>query len=327
MYRAKARGRGVTRSASTARWRTSVLSGRDRLGARERDDPRRQGRRGRDPGRPGDPGGPTARARRRAGAGDAARRRRPGQPFVRRRQAPRLRTGRHHLAAARAAAPTPPRRRSRPSSTSSTPTRRAPATSSSCRCPAAWTPAPRCTRMDPAKDADGLHPTNLGRLVLGEPGPLPCTPAGHRAAAPAVRRRARRGRRRGRRSRRHRRAAAGPAADPAYRERHRDALPHRHPRPGRRTCAAPTSSSPPPACPVWSRPTWCGRARRSSTSASPGPRAAAWWATCAEDVREVAGHLAPMPGGVGPMTRAMLLLNVVESAEQSLADRTAAAGA
>ena len=33
-------------------------------------------------------------------------------------------------------------------------------------------------RVDPAKDADGLHPTNLGRLVLGEPGPLPCTPRG-----------------------------------------------------------------------------------------------------------------------------------------------------
>lgn len=32
--------------------------------------------------------------------------------------------------------------------------------------------------MDPAKDADGLHPTNLGRLVLQEPGPVPCTPAG-----------------------------------------------------------------------------------------------------------------------------------------------------
>ena len=36
--------------------------------------------------------------------------------------------------------------------------------------------------MDPAKDADGLHPTNLGRLVLGVQGeldsPLPCTPAG-----------------------------------------------------------------------------------------------------------------------------------------------------
>jgi len=33
-------------------------------------------------------------------------------------------------------------------------------------------------RMDPAKDVDGLHPTNLGRLVMGAPGPLPCTPAG-----------------------------------------------------------------------------------------------------------------------------------------------------
>jgi methylenetetrahydrofolate dehydrogenase (NADP+)/methenyltetrahydrofolate cyclohydrolase len=32
--------------------------------------------------------------------------------------------------------------------------------------------------VDPAKDADGLHPINLGRLVLGTPGPLPCTPAG-----------------------------------------------------------------------------------------------------------------------------------------------------
>jgi methylenetetrahydrofolate dehydrogenase (NADP+) / methenyltetrahydrofolate cyclohydrolase len=32
--------------------------------------------------------------------------------------------------------------------------------------------------IDPAKDADGLHPVNLGRLVLGAPGPLPCTPRG-----------------------------------------------------------------------------------------------------------------------------------------------------
>ncbi|AZQ38505.1 bifunctional methylenetetrahydrofolate dehydrogenase/methenyltetrahydrofolate cyclohydrolase [Streptomyces cyaneochromogenes] len=32
--------------------------------------------------------------------------------------------------------------------------------------------------IDPAKDADGLHPVNLGRLVLGMPGPLPCTPRG-----------------------------------------------------------------------------------------------------------------------------------------------------
>jgi methylenetetrahydrofolate dehydrogenase (NADP+)/methenyltetrahydrofolate cyclohydrolase len=32
--------------------------------------------------------------------------------------------------------------------------------------------------IDPAKDADGLHPVNLGKLVMGTPGPLPCTPAG-----------------------------------------------------------------------------------------------------------------------------------------------------
>jgi methylenetetrahydrofolate dehydrogenase (NADP+)/methenyltetrahydrofolate cyclohydrolase len=32
--------------------------------------------------------------------------------------------------------------------------------------------------IDPAKDADGLHPTNLGWLVLGEEAPLPCTPYG-----------------------------------------------------------------------------------------------------------------------------------------------------
>lgn len=36
-------------------------------------------------------------------------------------------------------------------------------------------------RMDPTKDADGLHPVNLGKLVLQEPGPVPCTPAGIQA--------------------------------------------------------------------------------------------------------------------------------------------------
>ena len=32
--------------------------------------------------------------------------------------------------------------------------------------------------VDPDKDADGLHPNNLGKLVLGQDGPLPCTPRG-----------------------------------------------------------------------------------------------------------------------------------------------------
>ncbi len=36
-------------------------------------------------------------------------------------------------------------------------------------------------RMNPDKDADGLHPVNLGKLVLQEPGPVPCTPAGIQA--------------------------------------------------------------------------------------------------------------------------------------------------
>ncbi len=36
-------------------------------------------------------------------------------------------------------------------------------------------------RMDARKDADGLHPVNLGKLVLQERGPIPCTPAGIQA--------------------------------------------------------------------------------------------------------------------------------------------------
>src|SRR5262249_36180568 len=37
----------------------------------------------------------------------------------------------------------------------------------------------------------------------------------------------------------------------------------------------------------------------------------------ADDVAKIAGYLAPVPGGVGPMTRAMLLTNVVEAAERA----------
>jgi methylenetetrahydrofolate dehydrogenase (NADP+)/methenyltetrahydrofolate cyclohydrolase len=48
--------------------------------------------------------------------------------------------------------------------------------------------------MDPDKDVDGLHPVNMGRLALGMPGPVPCTPAGieallaHHGIASPVRR-------------------------------------------------------------------------------------------------------------------------------------------
>ncbi|MGH9282595.1 MAG: bifunctional 5,10-methylenetetrahydrofolate dehydrogenase/5,10-methenyltetrahydrofolate cyclohydrolase, partial [Acidimicrobiales bacterium] len=34
------------------------------------------------------------------------------------------------------------------------------------------------TLLDPDKDVDGMHPLNLGRLAMGVPGPVPCTPAG-----------------------------------------------------------------------------------------------------------------------------------------------------
>lgn len=44
--------------------------------------------------------------------------------------------------------------------------------------PGALDYAQAVSEMDPAKDADGLHPTNLGRLVLQKPGPVPATPAG-----------------------------------------------------------------------------------------------------------------------------------------------------
>ena len=44
------------------------------------------------------------------------------------------------------------------------------ASSSSCRCRATWTRSGRCWRSDPDKDVDGLHPVNLGRLVMGARG-------------------------------------------------------------------------------------------------------------------------------------------------------------
>ena len=74
--------------------------------------------------------------------------------------------------------PTRRRPRSRRPSASSTRTRPAPATSCSCRCPKGLDANRALELMDPAKDADGLHPMNLGRLVLGVEAPLPCTPRG-----------------------------------------------------------------------------------------------------------------------------------------------------
>ena len=87
--------------------------------------------------------------------------------------------------------------------------------------------------MDPAKDADGLHPVNLGRLVLNVPGAAAVHPGRHRRAAAPLRGADRRRRGRRRRPRHHRRPPARAAAHPPHGERHRDAVPHRHPRPRR----------------------------------------------------------------------------------------------
>ena len=115
----------------------------------------------------------------------------------------------------------------------STPTRPAPATSCSCRIPRHLDENWALGLIDPDKDADGLHPINLGRLVLNEPATLPCTPRGivellRRHGVELARRR---GVRRG--SRHHGRTSARPDPHPAQRELDRHAVPHRDARPRR----------------------------------------------------------------------------------------------
>ena len=171
------------------------------------------------------------------------------------------------------------------------------------------------SRVDPVKDVDGLHPFNLGALVLGEPAPVPCTPAGiiellRRYEVPIA------GRRRGHhRPRHHRRPAARADAHPAHGERDRDAVPHPHPGPGRARPQRRHRRRRGRRRPASSPRTWSSRARPCSTSASAGSTARSP-ATCAADVAEVAGWFSPNPGGVGPMTRALLLTNVVAAAER-----------
>ena len=87
-------------------------------------------------------------------------------------------------------------------------------------------------------------------------------------------------------------------------------------RPGRARARRPTSWSPRPACPASSPATWSSPAPRCSTSASPGSTASSP-ATSPPTCWDVAGWVSPNPGGVGPMTRAMLLSNIVTMAEQA----------
>ena len=171
-------------------------------------------------------------------------------------------------------------------------------------------------RMDPAKDADGLHPVSLGRLVLGEPGPLPCTP---RAIVELLRRYdvpiagadvtvIGRGITVGRAlglllTRRSENATVtlthtGTKDLPGH-TRRADIVVVAAGRPGLLT-----ADMVKPGAAVLD----VGITRTDAGLVG----------DVAPKVAEVAGYLAPMPGGVGPMTRAMLLANVVDAAEQRL---------
>jgi methylenetetrahydrofolate dehydrogenase (NADP+) / methenyltetrahydrofolate cyclohydrolase len=169
-------------------------------------------------------------------------------------------------------------------------------------------------RMDPAKDADGLHPVNLGQLVLGEPGPLPCTPRGivyllrHYGVAisgadvTVIGRGITVGRALGLLLTRRTENATVTLChtgtkDLAAHTRTADIVVVAAGRPGLLTAAMVK-----PGAAVVD----VGITRTEAGLVG----------DAAPEVAEVAGWLAPMPGGVGPMTRAMLLANLIEAAER-----------
>ena len=172
-------------------------------------------------------------------------------------------------------------------------------------------------RMDPEKDADGLHPTNLGRLVLGRKGPLPCTPRGivdllRRYDVPlagaevvVVGRGVTVGRPLGLLLTRRAENATVTLCHTGT----RDVQDHL-----RRADIIVAAAGVPGLVGVDSV-----RAGAAVLDVGITRTEAGLVGDVHPGVREVAGWLAPVPGGVGPMTRAMLLQNVVEAAERSLA--------
>jgi methylenetetrahydrofolate dehydrogenase (NADP+) / methenyltetrahydrofolate cyclohydrolase len=176
--------------------------------------------------------------------------------------------------------------------------------------------------MDPVKDADGLHPTNLGRLVLNEPGPLPCTPNGILSLL-----------------RRHEVEVKGAEVVVVGRGitvgRSLPLLLTRR-----------SENATVTQCHTGTRDMPALLRRADIVVAAAGvphlvkpedvkPGAAVLDVGVSRDengrivgdvhpgVAEVAGWLSPNPGGVGPMTRALLLQNVVEAAERAAADAAA----
>lgn len=178
--------------------------------------------------------------------------------------------------------------------------------------------------VDPAKDVDGLHPTNLGWLVLGKPAPLPCTPSGiiellrrhdvpiAGAKVALVGRGITVGRPLGLMlTRRSENATVvlchTGTRDLAAEVRQADIVVAAAGVPG-----LVTADMVKPGAAVLdvgvSRVVAEDGTSRVAGDVDPG-------------VAEVAGWVSPNPGGVGPMTRAMLLTNVVEAAERAATGR------
>ena len=171
--------------------------------------------------------------------------------------------------------------------------------------------------VDDAKDVDGLHPVNLGRLVMGTPGPLPCTPAGivellHAYDVPVEGRHVvviGRGITIGR-PLALLLALKRPGCNAAVTVVH-TGVPDlaEYVRRADIVVAAAGSAGlvtpamvKPGAAVVGAGTTWEGRKVLSDVE---------------ESVAEVAGWITPRIGGVGPMTRAMLLRNALRAAERS----------
>jgi methylenetetrahydrofolate dehydrogenase (NADP+)/methenyltetrahydrofolate cyclohydrolase len=169
--------------------------------------------------------------------------------------------------------------------------------------------------IDPAKDADGLHPMSLGRLVLNEPAPLPCTPRGivellRRYDVPIAGRHVvviGRGITVGRplgllltRKSENATVTLCHTGTPDFGKFTRQA-----------DIVVVAAGVPGLLTADMIRP----GAAVLDVGITRTPAGLA--GDVAPEVAGVAGHLAPMPGGVGPMTRAMLLVNVVEMAEST----------
>jgi methylenetetrahydrofolate dehydrogenase (NADP+)/methenyltetrahydrofolate cyclohydrolase len=171
------------------------------------------------------------------------------------------------------------------------------------------------SRVRPDKDVDGLHPFNLGALVLGEPAPLPCTPAGiiellRRFDVPIagadvviIGRGITVGRPLGLMLSRRSENATVTLCHTGTRDlsahiRRADIVVAAAGVPG-----LVTADVVKPGAAVLD----VGVSRVDGKIAG----------DVAAGVAEVAGFVAPNPGGVGPMTRAMLLVNVVAAAERT----------